>query len=190
MQVLKRLQKMFKLDLGCGNRKQDNCVGLDLRKTEQTDIVGDMLSLPVAKESIDVVECSQTLEHFTLTNIYLILDGIWEILKPDGQLIVAVPNFGTYSAICDKDHKFITDLAHWEGILRGYFKSVRVKPYGVRFQSVSEKWKQKQEEMIVDGFYDLAQGFDFICKIKKAFEDLSRAYIPWDLENNIQCQLI
>lgn len=179
---------MFKIDLGCGNRKQRDCIGLDLRKTADTDVVCEIFNfLPIAKESVDVVECNQFLEHFTLADIYSLLEKIWKILKPDGQLIVAVPNMGTYSAISDTDHKFITDLAHWEGILRGYFTSVRVKPYGVKFQSVSVKWKKKQEEMIVDGFYNLAQGFEFICKLKKAFEDLSRAYIPWNLETNIKC---
>jgi len=96
---------------------------------------------------------------------------------------ISVPNFGTYSAYGDPTHKFLTDLNHWNIMFRGFFNSVVVDPYGIRYESVSEKWIQYQFDLIKDGFWDLAQGFNFVCREKK--DEWTLEYVPWFLEEEI-----
>lgn len=52
-------------------------------------IVGDLLFLPIKNESIDVVICTQTLEH--VANPYILLKELYRALKPNGKLYLTAP---------------------------------------------------------------------------------------------------
>ncbi|MFP4626898.1 MAG: class I SAM-dependent methyltransferase [Natronomonas sp.] len=53
---------------------------------------GDATSIPVSNSSVDVVVCSEVLEH--LPDFGSALDEISRVLKPDGRLAVSVPRYG------------------------------------------------------------------------------------------------
>jgi len=169
---------MIKIDIGCGLNPVPDAISIDIRNTVQPTIQADACYLPLRTSSIDIIYCSQLLEHFR--NPYIPLIEIHRVLKPEGRTYISVPNCGTYSDLCDPDHKFSTDLNHWNQIFRGFFKSVTINPYGVRFESTSKKWIDRQYELIKDGFHDLAQGFKFKCKGK--LKEYIISYIPSFLE--------
>ena len=175
------MRLLNRLDLGCGNNSVENCVTIDNRISVNPNICADIRNLPIKSNSIDRIFCLQTIEHFE--NPYEILTEIHRVIKQKGKVFISVPNFGTYSAISDPTHKFITDLNHWNIIFRGFFNSVKADPYGVKFESVSQKWINEQLNLINDGFWDLAQGFTFTCKNKK--KQYSFDYIPWFLEGKL-----
>lgn len=57
------------------------------------DVVADCRSMPeLADESADAVYCGHVLEHVPETDLHLVLAELRRILKPDGDLIVAVPD--------------------------------------------------------------------------------------------------
>ena len=171
--------KKFRLDIGCGNNKSENCLGIDIREIGDVDVIADVCNLPFRDNSVDKILVKQLLEHFE--NPYIPIEEIYRVIKPEGRVIITVPNWGTVSAIGDKDHKFIVDLNTWNSMLLGYFKKVITNPYGVRFRSVTERWIKFQNSLIKNGFYDLAQGFTFICSKKKKV--CTREYVPWFLES-------
>lgn len=80
---------MTKLNLGCGLRKLDGWVNVDIADADVTcDIT---LPLPFADESVDVVMAIHVLEHFYVWDAKTILDQWLRVLKPGGVLILELP---------------------------------------------------------------------------------------------------
>ena len=92
------------LDIGCGNRKHNGAIGIDILKTEQTDIVHDLnKGIPFASNTFDLIYCSHILEH--LDNVVFIMEEIHRVGKKGGRVIIRVPFFGWSWAFQDITHK-------------------------------------------------------------------------------------
>ena len=63
---------------------------IDIAPGDSVDLVGDGRSLPLADASIDVVLCTQVIEH--IPEPALVLDEIRRVLRPGGKLILSVPS--------------------------------------------------------------------------------------------------
>jgi len=57
--------------------------------TSKTDIVSDILSIPIEKNSFDVILCTEVFEH--IPNPIAAIDEFYRLLKPGGILIVTAP---------------------------------------------------------------------------------------------------
>ena len=107
------------LDIGCGegrhvfgvmqNFNNTFCMGLDmddlsLDKAREgyeffksisnqgaSFIKGSAYSLPIPSNSLDLVICSEVLEH--LDEYHLALDEIYRVLKPGGKFLASVPSY-------------------------------------------------------------------------------------------------
>jgi SAM-dependent methyltransferase len=94
------------LDLGCGimpyrnyivrNVKCDNYIGIDFESSlndeyslVRPDLNWDGKKIPLPNNSIDVVLCTELLEHCSNAND--ILDEMYRVLKPNGKLMLTVP---------------------------------------------------------------------------------------------------
>ena len=111
--------KGLMLDIGCGegrhvfgtmqNFKNTFCIGLDmdeasLKKSQEgyeffksisdegaVFIKGSAYNLPIPSNSLDLVVCSEVLEH--LDDYHAALDEIKRVLKPGGKFLASVPSF-------------------------------------------------------------------------------------------------
>lgn len=92
------------LDIGCGDRQYEkhidatnNYVGLDVevsgRKEEDkiADIYYDGVNIPFQDSSIDIIICTQVLEH--VQNPEGLVDEMYRVLKKDGLMYITVPFF-------------------------------------------------------------------------------------------------
>jgi len=52
------------LDIGCGETKKEESIGIDINKTSCVDIIADAYYLPIRDEIIDHVYSSHLIEHF------------------------------------------------------------------------------------------------------------------------------
>lgn len=68
----------------------ENYVGMDVGRSNATDVVGNAQKLPFANGSFDTVFCSQVLEH--VPEPWLALAEFQRVLKPGGRLILTVPH--------------------------------------------------------------------------------------------------
>ncbi len=165
----------IKLDLGCGSIQRPGFIGIDARPTRATAIVADAEHLPIAPGVADEVFASCLLEHFDAPSH--VLDEIHRVLKPTGRAVLRLPNLGTYSSHLDTTHRFLADLALWRSLFTGYFAQVDVQPVGTKYRDsrslVAVNW------LLVNGlgWYELAQGWDFICTEPRAEPILS--YVGW-----------
>jgi ubiquinone/menaquinone biosynthesis C-methylase UbiE len=94
----------MKLDIGCGNRKKDGYIGVDIVKTPSVDIVCDIRQgLPmIENNSVDEIYCSHILEH--IANLEEVMKEFHRILKSSGSLIIRVPHCFSPSAFGDPTH--------------------------------------------------------------------------------------
>jgi len=86
------------VDLGCGNKPYlkyfsiiDEYIGVDIANGG-ADIIANAKSLPIKKDSIDVVLCNQVIEHDSEPD--KIIAEIHRILKEEGVLILSAPQMG------------------------------------------------------------------------------------------------
>ena len=104
----------MKLELACGNFKEEGWIGVDIRPTEKTDVVFDLLTFPWPwdDESVDEIRCDHFVEHIPLADnaegkdlFFCFFDEIWRILKPGGTAQITAPYYTSYRAWQDPTHR-------------------------------------------------------------------------------------
>jgi len=84
------------LDIGCGNKPYADLfvnwhhVGINPSVEDASpDIVGDAMNLPFKDCSIDIVLCTQVLEH--VSQPWKLISESYRVLKPGGYLVLSAP---------------------------------------------------------------------------------------------------
>lgn len=100
-------QTMVKLSIGCGMRKPDGWIGLDIRKFKCVDHVLNVgkEKWPLKDNSVDYAESVHLFEHFYPEELFFAMDEAWRVLKPDGVLHIEVPKADTRAFYIHPDHK-------------------------------------------------------------------------------------
>ena len=112
---MKRTEKMdeklfkkagIKLDLGCGGNKQPGFVGMDIRKCAGVDIVHDAECppYPIPDSICHQVLMSHLIEHMCPKKIFGVMNEVWRIMKPQGQLLISSPYGGSDGFWQDPTH--------------------------------------------------------------------------------------
>jgi len=104
------------LDVGCGDFKQPNFIGMDRRKLSSVDIVHDLeiLPYPLPSESCNTILASHIYEHLDPSKTIDIMNEWWRLLKPDCELLIAMPYGWSYGFIQDPTHKNPANEATWQ----------------------------------------------------------------------------
>ncbi len=95
---------------------------LDVEAAPSVDIVGDARRMPLADASIDVVLCTQVLEH--VPDPIAVIAEIRRVLKPGGTLLLSVPSIFPQHGSPGDYWRYMPQGLQW--ILRD-FQSVMVK---------------------------------------------------------------
>ena len=87
-----------KLDVGCGIFKQRGCLGMDLVRHPNVDIVHDIQKFPwpVPNDACTFILLSHVYEHIEPKYRFELLDELWRICRHDGQLFIACPYAGSF----------------------------------------------------------------------------------------------
>jgi len=93
------------LNLGSGDSKRPEEIGVDFRRTACTDILANLEAphLPFKENSVDYIRSYHTLEH--LTDLLHIMEEIYRICKNDAVVDIAVPYFSHSLNFRDPTHK-------------------------------------------------------------------------------------
>jgi len=93
------------IELGCGQKKKPDRIGIDRVDLPNVDIVADiekgLAFLP--DNSVDHLHCRSVLEH--LENFELVMREITRALKPSGTAHIYVPHFSNPYYYSDYTHK-------------------------------------------------------------------------------------
>jgi predicted SAM-dependent methyltransferase len=153
------------LDLGCGTRKHEGAIGVDINPGAAVDIVHDLDCFPYPFEdsSFDEIHIDNVLEH--LADVVGTLEELHRISKTGGLVVVHVPYFRAKWAFIDPTHRhFFTtesftyfDPAHIHSTVYPY-SAIRFRTERVVFnervkrgiltalvRSVANKWPMRYE---------------------------------------------
>ncbi len=95
----------MKIDFGCGQKKKEGYIGVDMRQLPGVDIVHDMNNAPYpfADSVADQILMDNVLEH--LDDPLRVMEEIYRISADGGQVVVSVPYFRSFYAVIDPTHK-------------------------------------------------------------------------------------
>lgn len=152
----------IRLDIGCGASKHDGFVGIDMMDLPGVDIVHDLEETPwpLPNECAISAVASHILEHINPhKGVFInVMDEIWRVLKPHGQLAFVVPYAGTHGYYQDPTHvnpinestMMYFDPLHPSGLYQFY----RPKPWKIQMMAMDrangflECVMQKREDLL------------------------------------------
>lgn len=94
------------LDLGCGNNKINNAVGLDIIPLPGVDIVHDLeiYPYPITSNTFDTIYCYHVLEH--VSDMVKTMEEIYRVGKDKGLVYIRGPHCSCNSTVwIDPTHK-------------------------------------------------------------------------------------
>jgi len=98
----------IRLDIGCGEGKQPNFVGMDSQKLPGVDIIHDIEKIPwpLPDESVLTAVAHHVLEHIDPAQgkFLKVMDEIWRVMKPNGQFAFVTPYAGSVGYWQDPTH--------------------------------------------------------------------------------------
>lgn len=112
----------FRLDVGCGGNKQLGFVGMDKRQVKGADgkdivdIVHDIevFPWPIDDETVLDIMCSHIIEHIKPWLMIDLMNEMWRVMKPAGQLIVSMPYGVSFGYVQDPTHCNACNEATWQ----------------------------------------------------------------------------
>lgn len=148
------------LDLGCGNRKRPDTVGIDINPRTAADVVHDLncFPYPFADATFDEIYADNVIEH--LAAPVRVMEELHRISKPGARIKVIVPYFRSMWAFIDPTHRhFFTvdsfsyyDPAHANSRLYNYStaqfriervvfnEAIRRGPVTALVKSLANRW--------------------------------------------------
>lgn len=165
----------MKLNLGCGPRKMEGFINVDIRKEMSTDVVDDIRTLVSFKDgTADLIYACHVLEHFKKNERLEVLKRWQEVLKPGGILRIAVPDFYAVA------HSYLTKIVPLEKLWSSLNGSQR-HDYDFHYHCYDFDSLKQDLEMV--GFSSVHR-YDWRKTEHANVDDYSQAYYPhMDKEN-------
>jgi predicted SAM-dependent methyltransferase len=82
---------MSRLDIGCGSNKKNGFLGVDVGRTEATDVIADAANLPFRGGSVDYVHSRRCVQH--IREDVKALKEMYRVLRTNGKLEVITASF-------------------------------------------------------------------------------------------------
>ena len=84
---------MKKLHLGCGNKRIEGYINVDIRPNASVDLVSDLRNLPFGPNEFDVIYSCAVIEHFGRNEWFNLLKNWTQLLKPGGKIYLSTSDF-------------------------------------------------------------------------------------------------
>jgi SAM-dependent methyltransferase len=114
-----------KVDLGCGPRKREGYLGVDIKEFPGVDVVADLRERwPWPDGSVDEVRCSHFLEHLTGAERVHFANELYRVLKPGGTATILTPHWSHRAAYGDVTHQWPPVSEQWYSHLSRRWREV------------------------------------------------------------------
>jgi len=172
----------MKLHLGCGKRYIKGFVHIDLREMDHIDYCAPVEKLDFLESgSVDLIYASHVLEHFGRHEYMDVLREWYRVLKPEGVLRVAVPNF-------DAVVQFYTEKSDDMNLILGQLVGGQ-KNGEFDFHNMVFSEKSLTESLLNTGFSKVLP-YDWRDTEHADVDDFSQSYLPhMDKENGFLLSL-
>jgi len=106
---------ILRVDIGCGDRKPEGFIGVDVCPGPAVDIVADISKqFPFADDSVDELRAYDVVEH--LPDRINTMNEIWRVCKPGAKIDILVPSTDGRGAFQDPTH-----ISFWNINSFGYY---------------------------------------------------------------------
>jgi predicted SAM-dependent methyltransferase len=156
---------MLRLHLGCGKRILPGYVNIDIGTSG--DMSADIRHLPFEDTSVDEIYASHVLEHFGRHEVANVLSEWSRVLRPGGQIYIAVPNIEAVVAHYSI-HKNLS-------LLRGLLWGGQRDEYD--FHKIGFDLCTLSEILTCAGFEKVIP-YDTFVYLPSDFDDYSKCYLP------------
>jgi SAM-dependent methyltransferase len=106
--VKKKSPALIRLDLGCGTKKQEGHIGVDLLPFKGVDHVLDIGNKrwPFKNNSVDEAYSSHCIEHLTQNERTTFFNELYRVLKPGAKATIIIPYWASCRAYGDPTHEW------------------------------------------------------------------------------------
>jgi predicted SAM-dependent methyltransferase len=145
-----------KVDLGCGQNKNEGFLGIDIEPHKGVDIVWDLEEYPwpLPDECAELVVASHLVEHIEphKGNFIKFMNEAWRILKVGGKFMIACPYAGSPGFYQDPTHCNPINEVTWT-----YFDPLNEPTQGMLYRIYHPKpWKILQNTWMEIGNMEVA----------------------------------
>jgi SAM-dependent methyltransferase len=170
----------MKLHLGCASKHIEGFVNVDVRELDGVDVIDNIITLEkFENDSADLIYVSHVLEHVGRREYMKVLDRWHDILKSDGVLRIAVPDFEQVVAHYNK----FKDL----NVLRGFLYGGQT--YAENYHYCAWDFETIKADLEKIGFKDVKR-YDWRNTEHSHIDDFSQCYLPhMDKENGMLMSL-
>jgi predicted SAM-dependent methyltransferase len=180
----------IKIHLGCGWRNfGKDWVHVDDGDYEHLDIKCDVKKLPLEDNYCDLIYASHVIEYFDREEINEVLKEWNRVLKPNGVLRLAVPDFEVMSKL------YTNKKLKLENILGPMYGKMDMGSVKIYHKTVYDF--VGLENILLNNNFKNVKRYDWRLTDHSSFDDHSQAYYPhMDKENgtlislNIECEKI
>ena len=82
----------IKVDIGCGAGKLEDCIGIDIYKTDDVDILASATNLIFKDNSVDYIYTRECIQHIRDSDVKALTE-MCRVLKPEGIAEIIVSSF-------------------------------------------------------------------------------------------------
>lgn len=120
----------MKLDIACGQRKQDGWTGVDICDLPGVDIVHDLTVAPwpIADDAADEVRCSHYFEHVPRLDRPRFMSEAWRVLKMGAAITLQTP-LGLHRQFQDFSHTWPVFPESYFYFSREWLRANRIDHY-------------------------------------------------------------
>ncbi len=115
-----------RLDLGCGTRKREGHIGVDVRQFDGVDVVCDLGKdkWPWEDNSVDEVWCNQLVEHLHPPERIHFVNELHRVLKKGAKATIITPHWASNRAYGDLTHVWPPVCEWWYSYLKAEWRKV------------------------------------------------------------------
>jgi predicted SAM-dependent methyltransferase len=118
-----------RLNLGYGHEHYADFVNIDFRIGVRPNLLCDITQgLPFQDSSIDLVLANNFLEHVPIGKTVYVVEEIWRVLKPGGELHHITPSTDGRGAFQDPTHVSFWNINSWYYYMVDEYRGI----YGIR----------------------------------------------------------
>ncbi|MDB4085530.1 methyltransferase domain-containing protein [Amylibacter sp.] len=170
----------MKLHLGCGKRDFEGWVNVDLADYPHIQHISSVNDLSMFEDnSADIIYSSHTLEYFDRNEAFTVLTEWRRVLKPEGILRVAVPNFKALIKVYDQTD----DLSNILGPMYGKMMISRKEDSENIYHKTIYDFNSLSKLLMSVGYKNVIE-YDWRKTEHSKYDDHSQAYFPHMDKNN------
>lgn len=119
MRTKSKATPLIKVNYGCGETKLPGFLNVDIEPSVKPDLVCDLRTepFPLKNESTVLIQCIHNLEHIEMVHWPKLFFEFHRVLKPEGKLYLAYPEFEKVSKNFLSNYRGMRDF--WRATLYG-----------------------------------------------------------------------